>query len=72
MKITVSVIPNAKKPSVEKISKDEYKVKVDAPAVDGKANRRLIEIIADYFNTSKNSVNIIKGFKSKNKIIKIE
>jgi hypothetical protein len=44
---------------------------VDAPALEGKANKRLIEIIAEHFNVSKSSIKILKGFKNRNKIIEI-
>ena len=47
MKINVTVVPNARAYLIEKISDDTYKVRVDAPATDGKANTRLIELLAD-------------------------
>ncbi len=72
MLIHVKVIPNSKKPEVEKISDNHFKIRVDAKAEDGRANRGLIEIISEYFKVSKSSVTISKGLKSKNKIIKIK
>ncbi|TAL47389.1 DUF167 domain-containing protein [archaeon] len=71
MIISVRTIPNAKKPQILK-EEDSYKVKVDAQAQDGKANSRLIEILADHFGVSKSSVSIIKGLKSRNKIVEIK
>ena len=38
MKINVSTVPNAKKAEVEKIDENKYRVRVDAPAVENKAN----------------------------------
>ena len=70
MKIKIKVIPGAKKAEVIK-EKSFLKVKVNAPAQKGKANKRLTEILSKYFNVSKSDIKIIKGEKSKNKIIEI-
>ncbi|OGI11649.1 hypothetical protein A3K64_00845 [Candidatus Micrarchaeota archaeon RBG_16_36_9] len=72
MKINVIVIPNAKDSEVIKIDETNYKVRVDAPALDGKANKRLIEILSEYFKVQKSLISIIKGLKGKNKIIEID
>jgi len=72
MLIHAKVIPNSKKSEVEKISDDHFKIRVDAKAEDGRANKRLVEIISEYFKVSKSSVVISKGPKSRNKIIEIK
>ncbi len=69
MKIKIKVIPGAKKAEV--IKNKILKIKVDAPAQKGKANKRLIEILAEHFNVSKPSIKIVKGEKSREKIIEI-
>jgi len=71
MKISVNVIPNSKISEIVKTSENSYKVRVDALASEGKANKRLIEILADYFKVKKSSVKILKGFKNRNKTIEI-
>jgi len=71
MIINVKVSPNSKKAEVEKIDGDIFKVKVDARAEDGRANRRLIEILSDYFDVAESSVSILKGLKSRNKIVEV-
>lgn len=72
MIISVKVVSNSKKPKVEEIGENVFKIKVDAKAEDGKANRRLIEILAEHFKVPKSSIIISKGLKSKNKIIEIK
>ncbi len=72
MKISINVIPNSKKSEVIKIDESNYKVRVDASAAEGEANRRLIEILAEHFNVSKSSIKILKGFKNRNKIVSID
>jgi uncharacterized protein (TIGR00251 family) len=71
MKLTVNVIPNSKNPEIIKISENTYKIKVDVSASKNKANKRLVEILSEHFKVSKSSISIIKGLKSRNKIIKI-
>ena len=71
MKINVKVLPSSSVESIEKIDDITYKVKVSAPAQEGRANKRLRELLAQYFKVSKGNVNIIAGERSKVKIIEI-
>jgi len=71
MKIAVKVIPNAKQADVLEESENNFRVKVDAPPKEGKANKRLIEILAQYFDVAKSKVKIVKGEKSRQKIVEI-
>ena len=71
VKIQVKVIPGAKEAMVEE-SRGVLRVKVDAPAREGKANRRLVEILAEHFSKPKSSLKIVKGLTSKNKMIEID
>ena len=71
MRIYVKVSPRSSRNSVEKTGDQEYKVKLTAPPVDGAANEMLIDILAEYFNVSKSSLQIIGGKSAKMKIIEI-
>ena len=66
--INVRVIPKAKKNNVSE-ERERVKVHVTAPAVGGKANRAVIEVLAGYFKIKKNNIRIIKGEKSREKVI---
>jgi len=70
MKVSIKVIPNAKKNEVSQEG-EKLKVRVTAPAVDGRANKAVIEILAEFFKIKKNHVRIIKGEKSREKIVEI-
>ncbi len=72
MEISVSVIPNAKSKGIEKLSDGKYKARVDAPAEGGRANARLVEMLAEYFNVRRTNVRIISGMKNKNKTVSID
>ena len=68
MKIEVKVIPAAKKNTITQEGQC-YKVHLSAPAVDGKANEALIKFLAEQYEVHKSQIEIIKGLKSRRKII---
>lgn len=69
--VNIKVVPNAKKNEVIQ-EVDHLKIKVNAPPVEGKANKVLIEVLAEYFNVKKSAIRIIKGEKSRDKVVMIE
>lgn len=71
MKIEVKVIPAARKNAIRPES-GMFKVYLTAPAVDGKANKALIEFLAEHYQVRKYQIQIIKGLKSRHKVIIIK
>ena len=67
----VKIQPNASKNEVCGVVEDYLKIKINAPALDNKANKECISFFAKIFKISKSSVNIIHGEKSREKIIEI-
>jgi hypothetical protein len=67
MRISIIIKANAKQDKVEL-----PKVLVKAPAREGKANEAVIKLLAEHFKVRKSNVKIIRGLKSKNKIIEID
>ena len=53
------------------IDSEILKIKIKAPAVDNKANKELIEFLAEKTGLKKNSVEIISGATNPVKIVKI-
>ena len=47
------------------------KLKINAPPVDGKANKACIKFLAEFFDLSKSRVIIISGHKSKTKLVEV-
>ena len=70
-KLKIKVITNAKRNEVVD-GEGMLKVYVNAPPVDGKANKVVTEVLAEHFKVRKNSVKIIRGEKSKEKVIEID
>lgn len=71
MFVHIHVIPNAKKKEVVVRGKDSYRVKLISPPEKGKANKELVEILAEYFNTKKSNIKIIKGEFGREKVVEI-
>ena len=71
MKIKVRVVPRAKKERIEKID-DGLKVHICEPAIEGRANKKLIELLADYFHTKKYKISIVLGQKQKDKVVQVD
>ena len=71
MKIFVKVKPKANEEKVITLSDTNFKVQVKESPEKGRANRAVIRMLADYFNTSQSNIKIISGSTSKLKIIEI-
>ena len=71
-KLNIRVLPRSSKNEViGQMADGTLKVKLTAPPVDGAANEALIELLAEYFDTSKQKIKIVRGMTSKNKIVEI-
>ena len=70
VKIKISV--NARKTEVKSIMTDKtLKISVAALPTKGKANKELITFLAGHFSVNKEDVNILKGLRSKDKLVQI-
>jgi len=69
MLIRVRVTPNAKQVHVVKVGVASFEVKVDEKAMGGRANRRLVEILSDYFSVPKSRIVLVSGAKSRDKVL---
>lgn len=71
MLIRVRVTPNAREASVTKVNESVFEVRVDEKAIQGQANKRLLEVMAKYLGVPKSKVSIVKGAKTRDKIIEV-
>ena len=69
MRASARVHPRSSREEIVEFGKGAYKVYLHQPAYGGKANKRLIEMWAEYFDTEKYKVRISSGLRSRNKII---
>ena len=71
MMITVKVTTNSKVEIVKQVSPSNYIIKVREKAVEGRANAAVIALLSSHFNVKKSCISIIKGSKSRTKVIAI-
>ena len=71
MKVSIIAHPNSKKPRVEKDLLETIHVYIIQPPLEGRANRAVIEALAEYFKVKRNYVRLLSGEKSKNKLFEI-
>ncbi|MDD2898609.1 MAG: DUF167 family protein [Desulfuromonadaceae bacterium] len=69
--LTVYIQPRASKNQVCGIQGEELKIRLTSPPVDGAANKLCREFIAELFDVSKSSVEIISGETSRHKRLRI-
>lgn len=72
MEVVVHVQPNAKHAKVEAVSAREYRVWIDAPPRDGRANERLIELLADHLGCKRWQLSIVRGHLGREKLVRVE
>jgi len=70
--VTIQTTPNAPRSEVVGWMGDRLKVKVKAPAVEGKANAELLRFLAEHFRVKPNTVEIVRGETSRTKIVRFE
>lgn len=69
MIIKVKVKPNSNAQEIIKTGENEYKISLKEKAEDNKANIKLLKLLKRYFGKE---AKIVKGLKSKNKIVEIK
>ena len=70
-RLKLRIVPNAKRDEVVGEYGDAVKIKVAAPAVEGKANEALLEFVAEKLRVHRRGITLISGEKSRDKLIKI-
>lgn len=56
----------------ETLADGTIKISLTAPPIEGRANQALIEFLSQHFRAAKSQIKIIRGLKSKNKVIEIQ
>ena len=70
MILNVRAIPKASRNYVKK-ENGNFKVYLTKPAHDGLANSQLVELLSEFLKLKKYQVKIIKGLKSRDKLVEI-
>ncbi|MDO8601542.1 MAG: DUF167 domain-containing protein [bacterium] len=72
MRIFVKAKTRSRQSGIEQLDVDHYKVNVQEPPVDNKANFAILEAVARHFSVSLGQVRLVSGRDATNKVIEIE
>lgn len=67
--IQVKVSAGVKTEKMEEVSPDHFKIRVQEPPEKGRANERVLELVAEYFNVPISNVTLKHGVSSRMKTI---
>jgi len=70
-RVRLRIVPNAKRSEVVGRHGEAIKIKVAAPALEGRANEALIEFLASTLGLPRRGVQLVTGEKSRDKIIEV-
>ena len=70
--LALKVIPNAPRDEVTGWLAGALKVKVHAPALDGRANAALTDFLADRLGLPRRAVILARGERSNHKVVRID
>ena len=69
--LAVHVQPGAKRSGVVGLHGDRLKIRIAAPALDGRANEALVALVADTLGVPKRSVCVAAGERSRDKVVAV-
>lgn len=72
MTLTIQTTPNAPRSQIVGWAGDRLKIKVKAPAVEGKANAELVRFLAECFGVRPNAVTLVRGKTARLKVVRID
>lgn len=72
MFIKVKSHPLSRKEEIIKKEKDSFEIKIKEKPERGEANKRIKELLSEYFNVPLGKISLIKGAKQKSKIFNIK
>ncbi|KKS14528.1 MAG: hypothetical protein UU77_C0009G0017 [candidate division WWE3 bacterium GW2011_GWC1_41_7] len=71
MKVSLVTHPNSKNPRIEKDAFDVTHVYVREPALEGKANNAVVNVLSKLYKVPKSRIKLVAGSKSKIKTFEV-
>jgi uncharacterized protein (TIGR00251 family) len=69
--IHLTVSPGAKRSEVVRTPEGEIRIRLAAPAAEGKANRELVRYLAGALGLSPSSVRLLRGATGRHKVVEV-
>jgi hypothetical protein len=70
--LSCRVQPNSSKEGIGEVKNDSLVIRLNAPAVEGKANDALIRFLSKRLDIAKSRISIIQGERNRNKLVSVE
>jgi uncharacterized protein (TIGR00251 family) len=70
--VDVHVVPGARRDEVGGQHDGRVRVRVRAPAVDGKANAAVRDVLAKHLGVRRSAVTIVRGDRSRRKTVRVD
>jgi uncharacterized protein len=71
MRVTVRVVPRARRTAVEALADGGFRVAVTAPAHEGQANEAVIDALAAFLGVPRSKIRIVLGRTARRKVVAI-
>ena len=69
--VTVRATPGARRSELAEVAGDRLRIRLSAPAVEGKANAELRRFLAELFEVRRSAVTVVRGDRSRDKVVRI-
>ena len=69
--VTLRVVPGGRRSELVDVSPQALRIRVGAPARDGKANAAVVRLVADLFGVRPSAVAIVRGETLRDKVVAI-
>jgi uncharacterized protein (TIGR00251 family) len=70
-RLLLRIVPNAKRSEFVGRQGNALKVKIAAPALEGRANEELVKFLAEALGVGRRDVTLLRGEKSRDKFVQI-
>ena len=70
--IKVRAQPGAPRSQVVDYRNNTLRIRVKAPPQGGKANAAIVELLSEFFGVARNRIRILRGFTSRDKLVKLK
>jgi uncharacterized protein YggU (UPF0235/DUF167 family) len=71
-RLTLRVVPNANVSGLVGRHGEAWKLRVAAPAEDGRANRAVVELLAGLLAVDRRGIRVVAGTSSRDKLVEID
>ena len=72
VRVAVKVTPNAGRNEITGCKEGVWQIKIQAPPDKGKANKELVDFLAETMDIKKSAVMIVQGSTSRHKVLAVE